>query len=931
MNRTEAIQRVVWCLLHHTEHPEIAVATAETLKDSLGDGNEGQMTFTNLLRAAGLFAKDDDGYFMRYRREEAIPDVSLLDLPHPNYLITFPVPTEPRMRIAYSVFAGLLLKYIYQTYGAVPTEVSEGIVRFVTNQLLPDSHLLWNKFKQSESAANAVSEGLEATFGAIPNIGRIDVTETMADSALLRAFLNVLPQFGRKFQPQGGMRLDFYFRKDINDWLTQYAPDGSPSESISELWQQGFQEENSSDEIAKKIVGAIVHSIDLDQPLPMRTFRSLWTGEGSGVSRKRGERDSLPKPTDDEGKRSKAVDDAVFRLLSQLDEKRRDTRTLHQWLKPKLKLPQSVKLLNEIVTAIQSPLAAGAKTKSKTIDATSLMDNIVPMFQIQTVVTTLRKSVTQHNKEVQGAIQQTLTLCLMVELAAKLDVNAPISIFGWRVLMLRHVSAEQEWALRFLKKQKPEGGKRILKIEPFGDIERLTVSVAEPQQSFLDFGLESNSSGPPTADNAASRHVPLQCFMLNGKPAAVTSEPLLSEQRCLVCGSPTDLLVGTRSFLPEAKKRHYETPTRKAAPSFCSNCAFIAYLSSVYPSSDLSIVEFPADNFLELFALYESLQGVSALQALKYVNRVASLSVLPNRYLLLSHREGRGKMDGKAQVYLQLREQTHLIEHIDRPMRVQIEGSTSQMWSEIEPHVPIGLSHFKELPPYFETKPTRKGFAYDVVRALQTGQPYKAFYAAAKYAVDNNHPFERRVFTKNRKVYERYIKTHRQVLAKSFGGETVSNDLYQDITDFSNHLFDLLHPLVRREAQKSQSAVSGISRKYTDRILRDFSEGLAGKFLYTVCQEADSAERDKDRWVKYTTFTKLYGGRPEIEGRTPEGVTQAWDEFRQSHPVLTEVYLQEYRCKHGAQYAIWQKFLREVQARTLASVNVKRQTQQLIQ
>ena len=359
-------------------------------------------------------------------------------------------------------------------------------------------------------------------------------------------------------------------------------------------------------------------------------------------------------------------------------------------------------------------------------------------------------------------------------------------------------------------------------------------------------------------------------------------------------------------------------PTREEAPSFCSNCAFIAYLSSIYPSSDLSIVEFPADNFLELFALYESLQGVSALQALKYVNRVASLSVLPNRYLLLSHRDGRGKMDGKAQVCLQLREQAHLIKDVDRPMRVQIEGSIPQMWSEIAPHIPIGLSHFKELPPYFETDSTRKGFAYDVVRALQTGQPCKAFYAAAKHAVDNGHPFEQRVFTKNREIYECYISQHRQELAKSLGGETVSNDIYQDITKFSNYLFDLLHPLVRREVQKSRSAVSGISRKYTDFILREFSEGLAGKFLYTVCQEADSAERQGDGWVKYNTFTKLYGGSPKTKGKTVEEVTQAWDEFRQSHPVLIEVDLQEYRCKHGMQYVIWQKFLREVQARTLA-------------
>ena len=918
MSRAEAIQHIVWCLLNHTEHPEIAVATAETLKEILGTGNDGHMTFTNLLRAAGLFSKDDDGYFMRYRGEAAIPDESFLALPSPNCVIAFPVPTEPRMRIAYSVFSGLLVKYVYQTYGAVPTEVNEGIVRLVTNQPLPDGHLLWDEFKQSEPVANAVSEGLEAAFGAIGYIGRIDVTETMADSALLRAYLNVLPKFSNKFQAQGGTRLDFYFRKDIIDWFAQFEPNANSSESITNLWQNGFHEESSSSEIAKNIAKNITTSIDLDQALPMRTFKSLWTGEGSGTNRKRGERDNLLKPTGDEGKRSKIVDDTVFRLLNQLDEKRQDARTLHQWIKPKLKTPQWVRLLDEVIAVMQSTLSTITKTKSQTIDATALVDDVMSSFQIQAVITPLRKTVIQHNKEVQRAVEQTLALCLMIELAAKIDANTPVSVFGWCVSMLRQIPSEQEWTLRFLEKRKPDGGKRILNIRPFGDIERLTVSVPESQQLPLDFSVENDSNKPSISDNNAFLPAPLRCFMLDGKLDDITSEPLLTEQRCLVCGSPQDLLVGKKSFLPEAKKRHYETPTREDAPSFCSNCAFIAYLSSIYPSSDLSIVEFPADNFLELFALYESLQGVSELQALKYVNRVASLSVLPNRYLLLSHRDGRGKMDGKAQVCLQLREHTHLLERVNRPMRVQIEGKTTpQMWSVIMPHVPVGLSHFSDLPPYFETDSTRKGFAYDVVRALQAGQPYKAFYAAAKYATDNGHPFERRVFTKNRKVYESYIFNYRHELAKSLGGETVKDDLYKDITDFSNHLFDLLHPLVRREVQKSRSAVSGISRKYTDLILREFSEGLAGKFLYTVCQEADSAERQGDGWVKHNTFTKLYGGSPETKGKTAEEIAQVWDVFRQSHPVLIEVYLQKYRCKHGEQYVIWQRFLREVQARTL--------------
>jgi len=814
MNRAKAIQRTVWCLLRYADNPAVAVATAKTLQNHLGDGHEQQMTFTNLLRAAGLFAKDDDGYFVRYRNAGANANDSLLCPPKPNYLFTFPVPAEPRMRIAYSVFTGLLLKYLYQTHGAVPTEVSEGMARLAASQPLPDSDTLWREFKQSEFVAQAVGEGLEATLGAIGGIGGIDVTETMADSALLRAFLTVLPRFGNKFQSQGGMRLDFYFAKDVDEWLAQHESTGGSSESLADLWRRGWQGDSLSREVAKKIAVRVVRDVNRDQPLSARMFRTLWTGEGTGTSRKRGVRDGLPKTTGEDARHAKLVDDAVFGLLSQLDAKRRDTRTFHQWVKSKLNAPQHRKWLDEAVTAIQAALTSDASSKPTMLDATTLLDGIVTEFQAQTVVPSLRKDAAGHHREVRNAIQQTVGLCIALRLAKSLDQGVPVSIFDWRVETLRRVPPAQEWALRFLKKCKPAGGKRIVKVRLFGNIERLVVGDSEAHRA------------------------PFQGFALSGGLSPVTSEPLLSEQRCIVCGSPLDLMAGAKSFLPEAKKRHYETPTREESPSLCSNCAFIAYLSSVYPSSDLSIVEFPSDNFLELFALYESLQGVSALVALKYVNRVASMSVLPNRYLLLSHRDGKGRMDGKTQVYLQLREQMHLLNHVHRPIRVQIEGGIPQMWSEIAPHVPIGLSHFKELPPHYETQSSaRKGFAYEVVRALQAGQPYKAIYVAAKYADDNGHPFERRVFTKNLKAYETFVSEQHQELARSLGGETVSNDIYQDIADFSEYLIHLLRPLVRQEAQ-SGSSVPGIVRKYTDLILQrkvsiDTTKSFETMKLYT--------------------------------------------------------------------------------------------------
>jgi hypothetical protein len=577
-----------------------------------------------------------------------------------------------------------------------------------------------------------------------------------------------------------------------------------------------------------------------------------------------------------------------------LAAKRCDTQRLHKWVNSKVVAPEWQSKIREVRKAVTGLLASEVKNKATVIDVSSLVNDLAEEFQRQAIVPAVRKEPAKHRIEVQSAIQQTVQLCVATRLAAMFDQNVPITIFDWRVVTLQRVLASQEWILRFVKKRKPAGGKRIVEVRPFGSIEYLP------------------------AGEATAHCSPFQCLTLSDGSSPATAEALQSERRCIVCGSSTDLLAGAKSFLPEAKKRHYETPSREESPSLCSNCAFIAYLSSIYPSSDLSIVEFPADNFLELFALYENLQGVSALVALKYINRVASMSVLPNRYLLLSHRDSRGRMDGKAQVYLQLREQSHLLKHTDRPMRVQIEGNVPQMWSEILPHVPVGLGHFKELPPYYEVQDSaRKGFAYEVIRALQVGEPYKAVYIAAKYADDKGHPFERRVFAKNLKAYEEFVIEYRQVLARSLGGEAVSVDIYQDIVGFSDYLFDLLHTLVRREAQGG-SSISGIARKYTDLILREFGEGMAGKFLYTVCQEADSAERNGDGWVKHITFTKLYGGSPDTKDKKPEEIAQAWEEFRNSHPVQLEVRLRDYQSKHGTQPALWQKFLREVQARTLA-------------
>jgi len=648
MTRQEAIQGIVWSLLAHADAPQQAVAGALTVKPHLGSRAEGD--FRNLLRAAGLFARDDDGFFMRYvPRASAQEGNDLRSLPSPTHLLAVPVPVEPRMRIAYSVFTGLLLKHLYQRNGAVPLQVTEGMALVWAAEQpaapaspLPDNaEQVWQEFQSSKLAESALQDGIEATFlglrGGRP-IGAVEVPQSWK-----------------------GTRIEALLRE---------AVDRNP---------RVFQAQSRKDKI-------------------------------------------------------------------QFASESRDT-----------------------VTA------------------------------------------------------------------------APLSVLA------------------------------------------------------IDSAGEAQSTGVAVA----------------------------SGKRCLVCGSEGDMIQGGKFFLPENKKQWYEEPgPRDKFPRLCAACAYVALLSGISPSKNQSILEFPADNFLEVFALYEHLQGVSGAVALKTLNRVATLSILPSRYLLLSKNSRRGQMDSKTQIYVQLRHHTPLLQNLDRPMRVQIEGSQPNFWSEVHPHVAIGLSHFARMPSYYETG-DRKVFAQRVTRALAEGRPFAALYLAAQAEqLERGFGRERSVLSWGLRAFEdEFVRygVYARKLAQALGGNEMSPDVYEDVIDFSNYLLDVVRPLVQREIDSSGSAVSGVARKYTELITRDFTECRAARFLYAVAQEADSAERDGTSWPKRQSLQKLYGESPAVKGRSGEEAAKAWVEFREQHPeTILEVKIKHLHVKHGRDTGLWAKFLGEVQARTLA-------------
>ncbi len=910
MNRQEAIQSIVWSLLEHADAPQQALAGALVVKPHLGPRAEGD--FRNLLRAAGLFARDDDGFFMRYvPRASTQEGNNLPSLPSPTHLLTVPVPVEPRMRIAYSVFTGLLLKHLYHCHAVVPLLVTEGMALLCAPEQpaaptspLPDiAEQVWQQFQSSTLAESALQDGIEAALSAVGNIGAISVTDSLARGALFQVLLEILPRHEREFQTQGGMRLDFYSRDDIDKWKRSLAVTTDGTQSVESLWAQGL---NWSDpkRVANDIAVAIVReAIDAARPMAFRYVRGLWRGEGSGRNRKPGRRDGVRSETKDKNAGAKAedIDKAVEEALSKLERSRSGTRDLDRWVARTL---DSNDEHQELISSLASQLAPterpakGGRHSVPSFSAESRVDRVSDSFRKDALIAFLKKEEGKAFAEIKAAVSETCKNVVAWRVARQIDRN-DLAIFGWPVATLRNVSEEKRFALRFINKDDPPGARTILRVPPLGNV---TVMSAQDAASPLPFSL-TDLRGSLSA-------------------ATATTSTVTSGSRCIVCGSRSDLLKGAISFLPESKKRWYESPTSFVEPKLCSNCALVAYLSAIYPNSDTSVVEFPSDNFMELFALHEHLQGISGAVALKTLNRVGALSILPSRYLLLSKNSRRGQMDSKTQIYVQLRHHAPLLQNLDRPMRVQIEGSQPNFWSEVHPHVAIGLSHFARMPSYYETK-DRKVVGQRVVRALTEGRPFSALYLATQaQQPDKGFGRERSVLGRGLQAFEKEFIGKRQYavkLALGLGGDGMSSDFYEDVIEFSNYLLDLVRPLVQREVRKSRSAVSGIARKYTDLIVRDFKDGRVAKFLYAICQEADSAERDGDGWAKSQSLEKLYGSKPTVEGKSAEETAKLWTAFRDQHPkTALEAKVERLQEKHGKDPGLWAKFLGEVQARTLA-------------
>ena len=149
----DAYSRAVLALLRFADRPQEATALARTSLDN----KLTEPQYRALLAAVGAFAKDHESYFLRYDKDKA-PASQEVAKQFQDWIVKmeagdealrwliFRKPNESRMRVAYEVLAGWVLKFLYQTKGVIPVDYADGQVRIWCENGLPSEGQLWGEF-----------------------------------------------------------------------------------------------------------------------------------------------------------------------------------------------------------------------------------------------------------------------------------------------------------------------------------------------------------------------------------------------------------------------------------------------------------------------------------------------------------------------------------------------------------------------------------------------------------------------------------------------------------------------------------------------------------------------------------------------------------------------------------------------------------------
>jgi hypothetical protein len=429
MNRAECIQRAVWALLSLVEQPADAVATAQAqaIEADLKPGE-----FRSMLRAAGAFARDEEGYFVRYKHGGTVHSLAI---PTPTHLLSFPLPVEPRMRIAYSVFTGLLFKYLYQEYSTIPINVTDGLAQVWCPHNLPTADELWRTFRASSIVEDTVADGIEASLNALPrSIGALPLTDTLGHSAVWKTVRQVIPNrlTTNTFQMQGGKRLSFYWRREVLEGAR-----AEPLEETVVAYLQGHL-------TLREAAGAMTAALLSDEEDGILQERGLWEAWQNCFK-------DLPEgaiKTKEEKARAKELKERGRGL--DYGRLRRNAADLQMFVSRYCsRKPVFEELVSQAAIAINK-VVADTKAKGGQLDLTQLLDGLEEAFvQESLTIPTGGKPANYRRQAVLLALETTL----MVTLAKQLP-EAPeghrFTLWDWPVDLLTDLELSDAYVLTLL-------------------------------------------------------------------------------------------------------------------------------------------------------------------------------------------------------------------------------------------------------------------------------------------------------------------------------------------------------------------------------------------------------------------------------------------------------------------------------------------------
>ncbi|MBM7623686.1 hypothetical protein [Sporohalobacter salinus] len=398
----------------------------------------------------------------------------------------------------------------------------------------------------------------------------------------------------------------------------------------------------------------------------------------------------------------------------------------------------------------------------------------------------------------------------------------------------------------------------------------------------------------------------------------ITNKKSYKKRCCLVCGSNQAVIenAGKSLILNEAEITSYDY-FNSGNSSICSTCVFTALLSPIYKTEQYQVVKLPINNFYDNLLLAEEMSDLSAQLGVLRITDSALLSILATKYLLVSVNNSNGSLPKKTQLYLLL--SNYLTENLKKEEYLEAEIKVAKVTKNLKLHVSV-LDILSMLPKgrnkiiskYYESQNSNlKIKTKEVVSLLERGKVYKALYRGL-YPLydDNNIVYFTDVFKSPYKLkdFDRKIKENANyLLSKIKGGKSKlqkqsPKEFYQDVQDLSDFLFEMLEGVIEEEVKNNNSNVSGIIRKYTDVILRDFPKLKLSNLQYMFAQRIDRVEKGRNNGRQSFVIGKKKAKKKikELEDK-----------------ILNDGYYNKYG---GQSNYLWTEFIKEVNSRLLSKL-----------